>query len=52
MKRKFNFVLVNTKTISSHVMKISENSLMLRTREFTNIFISFNEIYLVFTSKK
>ena len=43
---------VNTKNISSHVLKISENSLVLRTREFTDIFITFDEIYLVFTSKK
>ena len=43
---------VNTTNISSHVLKISENSLVLRTREFTDIFITFDEIYLVFTSKK
>ena len=42
---------VNTKNISSHVLKISENSLALRTGEFTDIFITFDEIYLVFTSK-
>ena len=36
----------------SHVLKISENSLVLRTREFTDIFITFDEIYLVFTLKK
>ena len=48
----FFFFLVNTKTISSHVLKISENSLVLRTREFTDIFITFDEIYLVVTSKK
>ena len=51
IKRKFTF-FVNTKTISSHVFKISENSLVLRTRKFTDIFITFDEIYLVFTSKK
>ena len=43
---------VNTKNISSNVLKISENSLVLRTREFTDIFITLDEIYLVFTSKK
>ena len=52
-KEKENLLfLVNTKNISSHVLKISENSLVLRTREFTDIFITFDEIYLVFTSKK
>ena len=43
---------VNAKNISSNVLKISENSLVLRTREFTDIFITFDETYLVFTSKK
>ena len=28
----------------SHVLKMSENSLVLRTREFTDIFITFDEI--------
>ena len=28
------------------------NSLVLRTRELTDIFITFDETYLVFTSKK
>ena len=52
IKKNIYFFSVNTKNVSSHVMKISENSLVLRTREFTNIFIIFDEIYLVFTSKK
>ena len=52
IKRKFTFFSVNTKIISSHVLKISENSLVLRTREFIDIFITFDEIDLVFTSKK
>ena len=43
---------VNAKNISSNVLKISENSLVLRTREYTDIFITFDETYLVFTSKK
>ena len=43
---------VNAKNISSNVLKISENSLVLRTREFTDILITFDETYLVFTSKK
>ena len=51
-KKKIYFFLVNTKTISSHVLKISENSLVLRIREFADIVITFDEIYLVFTSKK
>ena len=34
------------------MLKISEKSLVLRTREFTDFFITFDEIYLVFTSKK
>ena len=51
-KKNIYFFEVNTKHISSHVLKISENSLVLRTREFTDIFIKFDEIYLVFTSKK
>ena len=34
------------------MLKISANLLVLRTREFAVIFITFDEIYLVFTSKK
>ena len=45
MKIKFTLFLVNTKTISSHVLKVSENSLVLCTREFTDIFITFDEIF-------
>ena len=41
-KKKISFFSVNTKTISSHVLKISENSLVLCTREFTDIFITFD----------
>ena len=37
-KKKIYFFLVNTKNISSHVLKISTISLMLRTREITDIF--------------
>ena len=51
-KRKFTFFSVNTKNISSHVLKISAISLVLRTREITDIFNIFDEIYLVCTSKK
>ena len=51
-KKKIYFLSVNTKNISSHVLKISENSLVLCTREFTDIFITFDEIYLVYSTKK
>ena len=52
IKRKFTFFSVNTKNISSHVLKISLISLVLYTRENADIFETFDEIYLVFTSKK
>ena len=51
-KKKIYFLSVNTENISSHVLKISAISLVLRTREISDIFNSFDEIYLVFTSKK
>ena len=52
-KKKENLLFsVNTKNISSNVLKISENSVVLRTREFTDIFIIFDEIYLVIHLKK
>ena len=51
-KKKIYFFFGTYQNISSHVLKISENSLVLRTREFTDIFITFDEIDLVFTSKK
>ena len=50
IKRKFTFS-VHTKNISPHLLKISEISLVLRTREITDIFNTFDGIYLVFTSK-
>ena len=49
---KIYFFPVNTKIISSHVLKISEISLVSCTREFTDSFITFDEIYLVFTLKQ
>ena len=52
MKRKFTFFSINTKNASSHVLKMSEISLLLYTHEFSDIFIILDEIYLVFTSKK
>ena len=46
-KEKDNLLLfVNIKTISSHVLKISENLLVLRTRELTDIFIKYESIHL------
>ena len=51
-KKKIYFFSVNTKNISSNVLKISEISLVLRTREISDIFSTFDEIYLVFTEKK
>ena len=36
----------------SNVLKISAISFVLRTREITDIFNTFDKIYLVFTSKK
>ena len=51
-KKKIYFFSVNTKNISAHVLKISAISLVLRTREISDIFNTFDEIYLVFTEKK
>ena len=51
-KIKIYFFSVNTKNISSHVLKISSISLVLRTHENADIFNTFDEIYLEFTSKK
>ena len=52
-KKKENLLLfsVNTKKFSSHELKISKISLVLRTRECTDIFITVDDIYLVFTSE-
>ena len=43
---------VNTKHISSRDLKTSEFSLVLRTRENSDVFNTFDKLYLVFTSKK
>ena len=51
-KKKLYFFSANTNYISSHVLKISAISLVLRTRKIADIFNTFDEIYLVFTSKK
>ena len=45
-KTKIYFFSVNTKNMSSHVLKISTISLVLRTREITDIFNTFDEIYM------
>ena len=53
IKEKFTFFFGKyQKNISSHVLKISEISLVPRTRgtrEITDIFNTLDEIYLVFT---
>ena len=46
------FFEVNTKYISSNVMKISVNSRVRSTSEFSDIFNTSDEIFLVFTEKK
>ena len=50
IKRKFIF-LVNTKYISSHELKTSKFSFVLRTHENSDVFNTLAEIYLVFTLK-
>ena len=52
IRRKFTFFSVNTKNISSHMLQISVISRVRSTREITDICNTFDEIYLVFTSKK
>ena len=51
-KKKIYFFFQKIPKIFHLVLKISAISLVLRTREITDIFNTFNEIYLVFTSKK
>ena len=46
------FFSVNTKYISSRELKTSKFSLVLRTRENSDVFNSRDEIYLVFTEKR
>ena len=46
------FFEVNTKYISSNVLKISEISRVRSTNEIADIFNTFDEIFLVFTEKK
>ena len=53
-KKKINFFFgkyQNIPTIPSDVLKISAISLVLRTHEITDIFNTFDKIYLVFYSK-
>ena len=52
IKRKFTFFTANTKNISSHVLKKkSVISLVLRTREITDIFNTFDEIFGIHLKK-
>ena len=51
-KKKLYFFSVNTKKISCHVLKISAISRVRSTSEIADIFNTFDEIYLVFSSKK
>ena len=51
-KKEIYFFDVNTKYISSPLLKLSAISLALRTREITDISNTFNERYLVIASKK
>ena len=48
IKRKFTLFLAKTKSIPSHGLKISAILLVLCTCEITDIFSTFDEIYLVF----
>ena len=53
IKYKENLLfLVNTKYISSRELQTSEFSLVLRTRENSDVFNTLDEIYLLFSSKK
>ena len=52
IKRNLIFWGVNTKHISSRNSKTSEFLLVLRTRENSDVFNTFDKLYLVFTSKK
>ena len=49
IKRKFTFLGVNTKNISSRELKTSKISLMLRTPENSNVFNTLDKLCLVFT---
>ena len=50
-KRKFTF-FGKYQNISSHVLEYQQFSFVLCTHEITDIFNTFDEIYLEFTSKK
>ena len=51
-KQKNYFLFGKYQNNSSHVLNILSISLVLRTRENADIFNTFDEIDLVFTSKK
>ena len=52
IKRKLTFFSVNAKHISSRELETSEFSLVLHTRENSDVFNTLDEKYLVFTQKK
>ena len=52
IKRKFTFFSVNTKNILISCVENIRKFTCVSHSEFTDIFITFDEIYLVFTSKK
>ena len=51
-KKKIYFFSVNTKNISSHVLKISAMSLVLRTREIADIFTTHSMKYIWYSPQK
>ena len=51
-KKKIYFIFDKYKKIFHLVLKISAIPTVLRNREITGIFNTFDDIYLVFTSKK
>ena len=48
IKRKFTFLGEDTKNISSRELETSKLSLVLRTRENSNVFNTLDKLYLVF----
>ena len=50
-KRKFTFLGVNTKNISSRELKTSKLSLVLRTRENSNVFNTLDIIFGIHLKK-
>ena len=52
IKIKFTFFSVNIKYMSSREFETSKFSLVLRTRENSDVFNTLDVVYLVFTAKK